>query len=256
MSDWVLITGASVGIGRELAEIFAANHFNVAVTARNQKQLEQLAADLRTRHGVETNVIVQDLTNDSAPAEIFAALRDIPISILVNNAGFGFSGSFLKGGLEMQLGMMQVNMTALIRLTHLFAPGMVARGSGRILNVASVAAFLPGPYIAIYYATKAFVHSFSVALGEELAGTGVTVTALCPGSTRTEFFDRAGMSPTLRNVPMMDARTVAEAGYRGLMRGKRVVVPGAMNKAICGLLKFAPEGVVATAVAGINRPKN
>lgn len=256
MNDWVLITGASVGIGRELAQLFAANHYNVAVTARNQKQLEELAGQLRTRFGIETKVIVKDLADDGAPAEIFDALRETAISVLVNNAGFGLAGPFLKSDLEPQIRMMQVNMTALVRLTRLFAPPMVARNAGRILNVASVAAFLPGPYIAIYYATKAFVHSFSVALGEELAGTGVTVTALCPGSTRTEFHDRAGMKPTMRKGPMMNARTVAEAGYRGLMRGKSVVVPGATNKTVCGLLKIAPEKLVAGTVARINRPKS
>ena len=252
MSKWALITGASTGIGYELAKLFADDGWNLVLVARNEARLQQVAAELRATHRSEVEVLAKDLTIATAPAEIFESLRDVPISALVNNAGFGWQGPFARGELKVSLDMMRVNMDALVRLTHLFAQPMLARGEGRILNVASTAAFQPGPFTNIYYASKAFVYSFSVALAEELAGTGVTVTTLCPGATRTGFHDRAGMQRSLRWLPLMEADEVARSGYRGLMRGKRVVIPGVMNRIAAALSKCLPTRFTAKMVRRIN----
>jgi short-subunit dehydrogenase len=253
MNEWALITGGSIGIGYELAKVFAANKFNLILVARNEARLKQVADELRAKHGIETKILVKDLSLATAPQEIFDALRDTPIAVLVNNAGFGWRGNFAEGDLQhTTLEMMHVNMDSLVALTRLFVPQMLARKHGRILNVASTAAFQPGPFSNIYFATKAFVLSFSVALSEELEGTGVTVTALCPGSTRTEFFERANMKNLRRDSIMMDAGVVAEIGYRGLMRGKRIVIPGALNKIMAALAKFVPTRVTTKIVRRIN----
>jgi hypothetical protein len=173
--------------------------------------------------------------------------------VLVNNAGFGWRGAFAEGDLHRNaLDMMHVNMDSLVALTHLFLPPMLTRKSGRVMNVASTAAFQPGPFSNIYFATKAFVLSFSVALSEELDGTGVTATALCPGSTRTEFFERAGMQNFRRDGLMMNADVVAQIGYRGLMRGKRIVIPGALNKLSATLAGLVPMQMTAKIVRKIN----
>ena len=251
MNDWALITGASSGIGWELAKLFAAGRFNLVLVARNKLRLEALAAELGGSNAIQVKVLAKDLASPTAPAEIFETLRGTPISILVNNAGVGAYGPFAQSDLRVQNDLMQVNMTALVQLTHLFLQPMLERGSGRILNVASIAAFQPGPMVNTYYASKAFVYSFSYALAEELKRTGVTVTTLCPGGTRTEFFARARMR-TSRRWPMMDARKVAELGYRGLMRGKRIVIPGVTNQAASTLVKFAPTRWSANAVRKIH----
>lgn len=253
MNDWALITGGSMGIGYELAKVFAANKFNLVLVARNEARLKQVADELRAQHGIETKILVKDLSFASAPQEIFDAVRDIPISVLVNNAGFGWRGAFAECDLQPHaLEMMHVNMDSLVALTRLFAPQMLARKNGRIMNVASTAAFQPGPFANIYFATKAFVLSFSQALSEELEDTGVTVTALCPGSTKTEFFERANMKNMRRDSIMMDAGVVAEIGYRGLMRGKRVVIPGALNKVMAKLTNFVPTRMTTRIVRKLN----
>jgi short-subunit dehydrogenase len=252
MKPWALITGASTGIGRELAAVFAANQFNLILTARNEARLRHVADDLRARHGIETRVVAADLSSISAPKELFEATRDLPVSVLVNNAGFGWRGAFADEPLPGSLDMMRVNMEALVQLTHLFVRPMLERKQGRILNVASTAAFQPGPFTNIYFATKAFVFSFSVALSEELAGTGVTATVLCPGSTRTEFFERANMKNSRRYAIMMDARVVAEIGFRGMMRGKPIVIPGFLNKVTSALARRMPVWVTTKAVRRIN----
>ena len=253
MNQWALITGASAGIGHELAKVFAANKFNLILVARNESRLKQVADELRTSHGIETKILVKDLSVPSAPQEIFDALRDTPVSVLVNNAGFGWRGPFAEGDLRQNtLDMMHVNMDSLVALTRLFLPSMLARKSGRIMNVASTAAFQPGPFSNIYFATKAFVFSFSTALSEELAGTGVTVSALCPGTTRTEFFERAGMQTFKRDLVMMDADVVAQIGYNGLMRGKRIVIPGVLNKITARLAPCLPTRFTARIVRKIN----
>jgi hypothetical protein len=253
MNEWALITGASAGIGHELAKVFAANKFNLVLVARNEARLRKVADELRAQHGIETKVLARDLSLSNTPQEIFDALRVTPVSVLVNNAGFGWRGAFAECDLQHQaLEMMHVNMDSLVALTRLFVPSMLARKHGRILNVASTAAFQPGPFANIYFATKSFVLFFSTALSEELDGTGVTVTALCPGSTRTEFFERAGMKNLRPEWHMMNADVVARAGYRGLMRGKRVVIPGWMNKFTAKLANFVPTGVTTRIVRRLN----
>jgi short-subunit dehydrogenase len=251
MNDWALITGATSGIGRELATLFAADHINLVLVARTQARLDQVANELRSQRGVTVKVLAKDLSLPNAAQEIFDALGVTPISMLVNNAAFGLHGAFVQNDLRTQTDMMQVNMTALVQLTHLFAQPMLARGRGRILNVASTAAFQPGPTVNVYYSSKAFVYSFSYALADELRGSGVTVTALCPGTTRTNFFKRARMGVN-RNVPMMDARKVAEIGYRGMMRGQRVVIPGVLNKVMSAVARRAPARWTAAAVRRIH----
>jgi short-subunit dehydrogenase len=247
MKDWVLVTGATAGIGNELTRLFAAEHFNLVLLARNEARLREFAAELRSQHKVEVMVLPKDLARPNTAAEVFDAVRDKPVSVLVNNAGFGTYGPFHETNLAEQADMVQVNIVALIQLTHLFVQPMLARGHGRILNVASTAAFQPGPMMNVYYATKAFVHSFSYALADELAGTGITVTALCPGLTRTEFQARARLK-SVHSWPAMDARTVAQAGYRGLMKGKRVVIPGLANQIASFFAKRVPPRLTSAVV--------
>lgn len=251
MNDWVLITGASSGIGLELARLLAADRFNLILVARNETRLRQLAVQLRAANGIETKVVVQDLSAPNAANAVFESVQGIPVSILVNNAGLGFYGGFAQSDFNEQTQMMQVNITALVQLTHLFLPGMLARKNGRVLNVASTAAFQPGPMINVYYATKAFVHSFSYALSQELEGSGVTVTTLCPGTTHTEFFSR-GHFGAHRAPFTMSARDAASAGYRGLMRGQRVVIPGWTNKITSIFAKRLPLRLTTAVVRRIH----
>jgi short-subunit dehydrogenase len=241
----VLITGASGGIGLELARIFAREGFMLVLVARNRERLDEIAIELKP---TPVQTIARDLTLVSAVEQVY---REVPkVDVLVNNAGYGVYGPFVQNDLAEELGMLQLNMTALVVLTKLYLPAMVAAGNGRILNVASTAAFLPGPLMALYYATKAFVLSFSQAIGNELQGTGVTVTALCPGPTATGFQARTKLEKTrlMKRMKMMDAHTVAEAGYRGLMAGKPVVIPGLMNKLVANSVRFSPRSMV-TAIA-------
>ena len=252
MSEWALITGASSGIGWELAKLFAADKFNLVLVARNEARLNQLAADLRARHGIKVKVIAKDLSAPTAPQELFDDLHATPVSILVNNAGIGWHSAFAKTELQQSLAIMHLNMDALVKLTHLFMQPMLARRAGKILNVASTAAFQPGPMVNVYYASKAFVHSFSYALACELEGSGVSVTTLCPGTTHTEFFARGNFGP-VRAAFTMDARTVAVAGYRGLLRGKWVVIPGLTNKLASALAKRLPARWAAAVVQRLHK---
>jgi short-subunit dehydrogenase len=251
-NKWALITGASAGIGLEMAKLFAADHYNVVLVARNQARLKQLAGDLETRHHISARVEPKDLSRPEAAPELFDALRDTPISILVNNAGFGWRRAFADGEVGRWLEMMHVNMDALVQLTHLFAQPMRARREGRICNVASTAAFQPGPLTAIYFASKAFVYSFTVALADELAGSGVTVTAFCPGGTETEFFARAEMGNGRHRMYMMPADRVARIGYRALMKGKPIATAGLLNQASSSLAKCLPSRFTARIVRKMN----
>jgi short-subunit dehydrogenase len=254
MNQRALITGASTGIGYELAKLFAADGWDLVLVARNQKRLEELAAQLKAQHRVDAFVFPKDLAKPNAAAEIFDALGNRPVTALVNNAGFGNYGPFAESALRVQIDMMQVNMRALVELTHLCLAPMLKRGSGRILNVASTAAFQPGPTVDIYYASKAFVYSFSYALAVELAGTGVTVTTLCPGTTRTEFFDRAHLQMA-KSWPMMDAGVVARIGYRGFLKGQRVVIPGTMNRIASFFAKRMPVRLTSAVVRELHAPR-
>lgn len=227
-----LITGASSGIGLELARLFAKDGYNLALVARNPTHLENLAKELRSEHQIQVTVIVQDLADPSAPQTIADQLarRSIEVDVLVNNAGTQVYGEFAQAGLERQLDLIQVNLTALVHLTHLLLPNMIRRGRGHILNLGSTGSFAPGPLNAVYCATKAFVLSFSEAIGAELAGTGVTVTTLCPGATNTAFITRHGLQDVRVFRNAMSPVHVAQLGYRALQSGRPLVVVGFLNQ--------------------------
>jgi uncharacterized protein len=238
-----LITGASGGIGLELARVFAAEGYDLALVARSGDKLAALAAELERAHRISVKSVVKDLAREPSSQELFDELQreGLAIDVLVNNAGFGSYGHFAELGLASQLEMIRLNMLSLTALTHLFLGPMLARGRGKIMNVASTAAFQPGPLMAVYYASKAYVLSFSEALANELSGTGVTVSALCPGPTRSDFQGRAGIAGSRLVRSMMDSRTVAEQGYRGLLSGEAVVITGVMNKLMALLTRFLPR---------------
>ena len=245
-----LITGASVGIGLELAKQFAAHGHDLVLTARNRDALEAIAGTLEGKHGIKTTVFVFDLAEPDAPQRLFECVmaEGISIDILVNNAGFGLGGAFVETDIDRELDMIQVNIAALTHLTKLFLQPMVLRRSGRILNVASTAAFQPGPMMSVYFASKAYVLSFSQALDEELRKTGVTVTCLCPGTTATEFADRAGVANTklFSITGVANAEDVARFGYAATMRGERIALPGIKNRAHIQSLRLLPRALVTT----------
>ncbi|WP_396611497.1 SDR family NAD(P)-dependent oxidoreductase [Haloferax sp. S1W] len=252
-----LVTGASGGIGRELAELLAADGHDLVVVARSEADLRELAADVNDAYGTAVVVLVKDLSERAAPREIFEALRerDIEVDVLVNNAGFATYGPFVDVDHEREVDEIEVNVTALTQLTKLFLPGMLDRESGKILNLGSTASFQPGPLMAVYYATKAYVLSFSEALAEECRETGVTVTALCPGPTDTGFQSRADMENSrLLEGGVMDAREVAKAGIRGMNRGKVVVVPGTRHWLGSVLVRFLPRPFVRRFVKVAQQP--
>jgi hypothetical protein len=246
-----LVTGASAGIGVELARLLAADH-DLILTARRADALTALADELKRASGATCHVFPADLTDNAAPRALFdqIAAAGLTVDVLVNNAGFGDLGPFAKADLAKTLRMIQVNVAALTELVGLFLPGLVARGRGRILNVGSIAGFQPGPYMAAYYATKAYVNSFSEALHSELRGTGVTATVLCPGPVATEFATVAGAQSVrvFSAGQSMAARPVADAGLRAMRAGRRLVVPGWRNKLMLFLERFAPRGVVIRTV--------
>jgi short-subunit dehydrogenase len=246
-----LITGASFGIGLELARIFARDNHNLVLVARTAAKLRQLASELEKAHGTRSLILAADLSEPGASGYVLDHTKraDVIVDVLVNNAGFGQYGLFAESDLEECLRQIQLNVTALTHLTRLYLPGMIERGSGRILNVASTAAFQAGPLMAVYYATKAYVLHFSEAIANELHGSGVTVTCLCPGATITEFHKRANATELrLLKLGSMDARSVAEDGYRALMAGKPVVISGFKNWLVAQSVRFAPRRMV-TAVA-------
>lgn len=245
-----LVTGASGGIGEALARVFAAHGFNVILVARTQSKLEELGAALSAQHGVQAYVMAADLSDPRSPASLLGQVGELGLSVevLVNNAGFADFGEFASSDLGKQLQMIQVNITTLTELTHRVLPGMLERGRGRILNVASTAAFMPGPLMSVYYASKAYVLSFSEALNEELRGLGVNVTALCPGPVATGFQSRAAMEGSKllqqRLNPLMSPEEVAKAGYEALMNGKAVVIPGLMNQMQALSPRFLPRALL------------
>jgi len=252
MNPTALVTGASGGIGYELAKLFANDHYNLVLVARSAPKLTQFAGELQRQFGISAKPIPLDLTASPAPQFLFDQLlrEGIAVDILVNNAGYGVLGEFAKVSLEESLGQIQLNVTALTHLTRLFLGPMIERHSGKIMNVASTAGFQPGPLMAVYYATKAYVISFSEALANELKGSGVTVTCLCPGPTDTGLTARAGTENTVlfKKMRPMDAKTVARDGYRGLMAGKTIVISGFRNWLLAESVRFSPRKLV-TAVS-------
>lgn len=254
-SNTALITGASSGIGRELALVHAARGGNMVLVARRMAELLELKAQIEGAHKVQVVIIAKDLSEPHAAREVYEQVQsmNLHIDVLMNNAGFGTLGEFASADVQTSLNMIHVNITALVELTRLFVPHMIARKAGRILNVASTAAFQPGPLMAIYYATKSFVVSFSEALRYELRHTGVTVTSLCPGPTLSEFQTVAGMN----NIAMMSmpgiptSHTVAEYGYNAMLRGKGIAVQGTMNKISSFSTRFMPRTLLLRFVAAL-----
>jgi len=256
MKQTALITGASAGLGRDFSHLFAADGYDVILVARRRDRLDELARELSSAHGITATVIAADLAQPGAARRIHDDVhtRGLAVDFLVNNAGFGGTGAFAEAEEDRDLRMVQVNVTALVELTRLFLPEMTARGSGRVLNIGSTAGFQPGPFMATYYASKAFVNSFTEALAYELAGTGVTATLSCPGATETEFAGHAGNeSSLLFRLGAADSASVAGEAYRAMMAGKRRVVHGFTNKLGAASVRFGPPAVVLALTARLNR---
>lgn len=252
--ETVLVTGASSGIGRELALCFARDGASLVLVARREGRLHALADELRARHGREVVVLRGDLAEPGSPARIVQQLADrgLAVDVLVNNAGFGGRGQFASQGLERQLAMVQVNVTALMHLTHLLLPAMIERKRGGVLNVGSLAGFIPGPRMAVYYATKAFVLSFTEGLAEELRGTGVRVTVLAPGPVATEFGEVSGLADSRAfRLRAADAAATAAAGHRGFRRGEVIVVPELSGRMGLGVVRLAPRAAVRRFISAI-----
>jgi short-subunit dehydrogenase len=243
-----LVTGASSGIGTELARQIAADGYDVVLTARREQRLRDLADELESGHGVTATVITQDLAEDGAAAELFEAVQaeGIEIHTLVNNAGIPVYGRFTETDLEDELRVMQVNTTALTALTKRFVRPMAERDEGAVLNTASLASFYPMGEKAVYSSTKAYVLSFSQALAHEMDGTGITVTALCPGVVETEYAQRGNVeeSATMEGVTN-DPETVAKAGWEGVKNGERIVLPSLFAKYASQLPRILPRKKLA-----------
>lgn len=247
--ETVLITGASSGIGYELSREFAKHGHDLVIVAPIEPELRDVASRLSAEYGVAVKPIAADLRSESAADDIFAqvAASGLSIQILVNNAGLGRRGHFWEIPVEEDISMIRLNIEAGVRLTKRFMPLMLSNGRGRILNTASVAGFEPGPMLAVYHATKAFVLSWSEALATELKDTGVTLTALCPGPVDTDFFEKADMVDThaFQDTAVMAPQEVAAAAYEALMAGERVIVPGFANKALVFKRRFTSEAAQA-----------
>lgn len=254
-----LVTGASSGIGRELSRVLAREGHDLVLVARREPELRALAAELTSRFGAHSTVVAADLSLHDGARHVYDAVTEagLAVDVLVNNAGFGGHGSFADTSAADEQRMLAVNVVALTDLTKLFLPAMANRGRGRILNVASTAAFQPGPFMAVYYASKAYVLSLTEALAEELAGTGITATALCPGVVPSGFQDAAGLTddtPLVKSPGAKSPEFVAQAAYDGMMRGKRIVIPGAMNKIGVQSLRVAPRRAVVAMVRRLHPP--
>jgi len=250
-----LITGASAGIGRELARLFAADGHDLVLVARRLPELQALCSELEQRHRVKARAVACDLGSKSELEALLAELGGLELDYLVNNAGFGSVGSFTELPAEREVAMVDLNVVAVLRLTREVLPGMVQRRRGRVLNIGSTAGFQPGPYMATYYATKAFVNSFSEALAHELRGTGVSVTVSCPGPTLTEFGAVSGVdqSPLFR-LGAATAASVARDAYHAMQRGRPMVVHGFLNFLLVQSLRISPRSWVRAITARLNRP--
>ncbi len=259
MSKTALITGASSGIGKALAECFARDRYDVILTARRLDRLEAIAADLKSRYSIQATAIAADLQAADGAQKLHAAVqsRGITLSALVNNAGFGTYGPFHELPLERELAMVQLNVTTVVTLSRLFLPDLIAN-KGKLMNLASTAAFQAGPYMAVYFASKAFVLNFSEALAAELSGTGVTVTAFCPGPTASGFQAAAQMeeSAMVKGKKMPSSEDVAAAGYRAMQSGKAVYIPGFMNWLMAQGPRFVPRAIATQLTKAITKPKD
>lgn len=259
MNKTALITGSSGGIGLELAKIHAENGVNLVLVARRKDKLDELKARLEEKHKISVHTIEKDLSLKGAAGEVYDELKKLNISIdyLINNAGFGDICLFELSDWVKLDRMINLNVLVLTHLTRLFLPGMMAAGSGKILNVASTAAFQPGPTMAVYFATKAYVLSFSEALNEEVSGKGITVTALCPGSTESGFHAAAiGEGKKLKERSLPSSREIAEYGFRAMMKGKPVAIPGLKNTLMATAVRFLPRSFVVKAAGRIQKKKH
>jgi short-subunit dehydrogenase len=256
MRTWAIITGASSGIGKALTFEFAAGGFNLALVARNAAALSEIASECRSKYGVDTEVLSADLSCTDTVDRLIATLLAKPFQyeILVNNAGFGIHGDFASTDIDEDLRLLNVQLTAMLKLTKAVLPAMIARRSGRILNVASVYSYSPVPFQSVYAACKAFLLSFSSAIQNELEGTGVTVTVFCPGITQTEFRSRAGI-PEKHKDSGMTAEAAARIAYAGTLRSKSIVVPGFLNRLYVFVTHLLPVQAVPHIIRRINRKR-
>lgn len=252
MNENVLITGATSGIGYEFSKLFAEKGFNLIITGRNEKKLKEMECYLSGLYKIKVVSYGCDLCKKENVLSLFNYVKslNLNIDILINNAGVGFNGVFHELSWEKHLQTLEINITSLTYLTHLVLGEMVKRGQGKILNVASTGAYQPGSYISVYYATKAYVLSFSQALRQEIKNKGVVVTTLCPGATKTQFSKRSGKGDL---KVAMTAEKVAKLGYRGLMKNKAVVIPGLINKTMVLASKIAPSSINAKVVKKIQQ---
>lgn len=256
--QYVLITGATSGIGYQLAKIFAEHQYNLVIVARTEANLERTAAELSSLYGVTVQTIAKDLFKRDAPFELYREVssRGIRIDILVNDAAQGLYGKFIDTDIERELDMLQLNIGAYLVLTKLFLREMVERGSGKILNVASIASKLPGPYQSVYHGTKAFIHSFTEAIRAELEDSGVTVTSLLPGATATDFFRKAQMENSkILEQDLADPAKVARDGFDALMSGDDMIISGMKNKAQIAASNLMPDSVVAKSMLKQQAPR-
>ncbi|HEY3928359.1 MAG TPA: SDR family oxidoreductase [Candidatus Koribacter sp.] len=258
MTKIALITGASSGIGLELARKFAQEKYDLVLVARNRARLMEIGAEFQKTYGVEVRISPKDLSHSKAPRELFDELTEAGVKVhtLVNNAGFGGYGEFATSDLQHELEMLQLNIVSLTELTKLFLPQIIS-AKGAVMNVASTAAFQPGPLMSVYYASKAYVLSFTEAIAEELAPRGVKVSALCPGPVPSGFQDRANLhgSPMLKSPAVLGAAEVARIGYEGLQKGKPVVIAGKLNQVGVQMLRLSPRKVVTKMVKRIQEKK-
>lgn len=259
-TKYALITGATSGIGYELAKLFAKDQYNLIIVARNAGELSRTSEELKKSYNVEVISIEKDLFRKEGPIEVYNEIRaqGIQVDVLVNNAGQGQYGEFVNNDLDRELDIIQLNIAAYVILTKLFLKEMVARKSGKILNVASIAGKVPGPLQAVYHGTKAFVHSFNEAVRSEIKDTGVVLTSLLPGATNTDFFHKAKMerSKVVQEGELGDPADVAKDGYEALMEGKDMVISGAKNKIQVAMSNLLPDSVVADKMLKQQEPAN
>ncbi len=245
MSKTALITGASSGIGLELAKIHAKKGGNVVLIARNEEKLNLIKQEIETQYGVRVYIMVKDLSVENVAIDVYEQLKNkhIQIDYLINNAGFGDYGMFFETDWEKEHKMINLNITTLTHLTKLFLKDMLVRGNGKIMNVASTASFQPGPGMAVYYATKAYVLHFTEAIANEVADKGITITALCPGATKSGFQERANMqeSKLVKGKKLPTSKQVALYGYDAMLKGKTVAIEGFMNKVLATSVRFIPR---------------
>lgn len=256
MSKTALITGASGGIGYELCKLFARDGYDLIIVARSADKMEKLKTDLNAQHGTRVLCIAADLCAESTAEHVFETVNAMGhrVDVLVNNAGFGDSGAYVQCDWAKQQSMVQLNILALMQLTRLFLPGMVKRGQGKIMNIASIAAFQPGPYMSAYYASKAFVLSFSEALSAELKDSDVFVTAVCPGPVNTGFESAASAQRLFATIKAASAGDIASFAYRAMQRNKVVATPGVLFKVMHFAERLVPRSLVRNIVARMQRP--